>query len=56
MKKTVKKEVKKGPVLFYANADKLARAKKLASKPADVLKEYEAMGGALLEGRGIEQV
>lgn len=47
---------KKKVVLFFVDAVKLARAKKLAAKPSDVRRLYEKFGGLLQEGRGIEEV
>lgn len=42
--------------LFYANADKLNRARQTAKKASDVKKEYENLGGVFHEGYGVEPV
>lgn len=58
-KKVVKKTKKtKEKSLFYANANKLKRAKLLvANKDHKKVKEaYLSLGGLLVEGRGIEEV
>lgn len=46
----------KKPALFYANAEKLNRARKVAKSPKDVLAEYKKLGGAFSEGHGVEEV
>ena len=60
-KKDKKEEVKKEEkaetkVLFYANAVKLAKAKKVGKTREQVKAAYENLGGAFTEGFGIEEV
>ena len=50
-------EEAEAPKLFYANGDKLQRAKKLSEEKGGSIKSwYEILGGAFLDGHGIEPV
>ena len=51
-----KTEKKKEVVLFYVNKDKYQRAVKQATKPSEVKKIYEKLGGLFAEGTGYMRV
>lgn len=51
----MEKETKdKEPQLFYANADKLKRAKAKGKNAKEIKAAYEAMGGTFTAGYGLE--